>query len=297
MEVLYWFKAIRDMEGTGLLTHFFSFVTYLGHELIPIALICILYWCANKRLAYKIGFSFFLSGLLTQCLKITFRVERPWIKDPNFTPVESAVNEATSYSFPSGHTQAATSVYSSLALSFKRNWLRIICVAIFIVVGISRMYLGVHTFYDVAASMILTLIITLFVFSFTDKVFDNRKCDIWISAIMIIFSAFTVIYAVTLESRSVISLDAASDCVKSGSAGLAFAIGYFVERRYINFDTKAPLWLQIIKVAVGLGVALALKSGLKLILGESLLGDAIRYFVLVGFIVIVYPLLFKLIKK
>ncbi len=293
MNILYWFKSIR----TPILDGFFSAVTFLGHELIPIALICILYWCVNKRLAYKIGFSFFLSGLMTQCLKVTFRVNRPWIKDPDFKPVENTIDEATSYSFPSGHTQAATSVYSSLALSFKRNWLRIICVAIFITVGISRMYLGVHTFYDVAVSMVLTLIITLFVFRFTDAVYDNRKCDIWISTIMIMFSAFTMIYAVILENRSVISIDAASDCVKSGSAGLAFAIGYFIERRYIDFDTKAPIWLQVIKVAIGLGVALGLKSGLKLIVGETLLGDAIRYFILVGFIVIIYPLVIKLTNK
>ena len=94
MNILYWFESIR----TPILDSFFSAVTFLGHELIPIALICILYWCADKRLAYKIGFSFFLSGLLTQCLKITFRVERPWIKDPDFKPVGNAVDEATSYS-------------------------------------------------------------------------------------------------------------------------------------------------------------------------------------------------------
>ncbi len=294
MNVLYWFESIRN----PLLDGFFSAVTFLGHELIPIALICVLYWCADKRLAYKIGFSFFLSGLMTQCLKITFRVERPWIKDPDFKPVGNAIDEATSYSFPSGHTQAATSVYGSLALFFKRNWLRVLCILAFVTVGISRMYLGVHTPADVGVSMVLTFVITLLVFRFTDSFYDNRKADIWVLLVMLAVSLFTLAYAAVLESKGIISHDAASDCVKSGGAGLAFAIGYFVERRYIDFDTKAKsVWIQIVKVAAGLGLALGLKSGLKLILGETLLADCVRYFVLVAVIIVIYPLIIKKLSR
>lgn len=294
MEVLYWFESIRNMEGTALLTKFFEFITFFGHELIPVALICILYWCADKKLAYKIGFSFFLSGLLTQCLKITFRIERPWIKDPGFKPVEGAIDEATSYSFPSGHTQAATSVYGSMAVRFKKIWLKIICVLLFVIVGISRLYLGVHTPLDVGVSMALTLVITLLVFAFTDKLYENRRADIWVSLVMVIVSVFTIVYTSVLFAKGIINYDAASDCVKSGGAGLAFAIGYFLERHYIDFDTKTKkFWMQIVKLAVGLGLALGLKSGLKLILGENLVADGIRYFVLVAVIIVIYPWIIK----
>ena len=293
MNILYWFESIR----TPILDSFFSAVTFLGHELIPIALICILYWCADKRLAYKIGFSFFLSGLLTQCLKVTFRVDRPWIKDPDFKPVGNAVDEATSYSFPSGHTQSATSVYGSLALFCKKHWLKVICILAFVIVGISRMYLGVHTLAAVLVAMALTFGVTALVFGFTDKFYDNRKADIWVCIVMLAVSISTLIYAVVLHSKGIISLDSASDCVKSGGAGLAFAIGYIIERRYINFDTKAPLWLQIIKVALGLGIALGLKSGLKLILGDSLVADGIRYFVLVAVIIVIFPIIIKKLSR
>ncbi len=293
MSILYWFESIRN----PVLDVFFSSVTFLGHELIPIALICILYWCIDKKLAYKIGFSFFASGLTTQSLKITFRVERPWVIDPSFEPVGNAVDEATSYSFPSGHTQAATSVYSSLALTVKRNWLKILCILAFIIVGISRMYLGVHTLKDVAVSMAVTLLLTIIVFKLMDKIYDNRKYDIPVLAVLLFLSASVIAYASILYSNGTIPHEAASDCIKSGGAGLAFALGYFIEVRYIKFKTKCPLLLQIIKVTVGLLIALALKSGLKIILGESLLADGVRYFVLVAFIVILYPLIFKTIGQ
>ena len=98
----------------GIRTPFFDklmqLVTYFGQELIIIAVICTLYWCVDKRFAYLLGFTYFSAGLCVQALKITFRIPRPWILDPEFPPVESALEGATGYSFPSGHTQDRKSV-------------------------------------------------------------------------------------------------------------------------------------------------------------------------------------------
>lgn len=95
------------LEGlrTPFLDKWMQFITCFGQELIIIAVICALYWCADKRFAYLLGFTYFTAGLCVQSLKITFRIPRPWILDPDFKAVESAVPGATGYSFPSGHTQ------------------------------------------------------------------------------------------------------------------------------------------------------------------------------------------------
>lgn len=294
MDILYWFESIRN----PITDAFFSVVTFFGHELIPIALVCVLYWCIDKKLAYKVGFVFFASNIAVQTLKITFRIDRPWIKDPNFKPVGNAVDEATSYSFPSGHTQAAASVYGSFAIAFKKIWLKVVCIVILLLVGISRMYLGVHTLADVAVSMIMTLVLAGIVFWAIEKVYDNRRADIFVSLILFVASAAMIIYSVVLMNKGVISQEPVVDCVKSGASGLAFAIGYFVERRYIDFSVKcSKWWMHIVKVAIGLAIALGLKSGLKPIVGETILGDGIRYFVLVGFVAFGYPLIIKLVSK
>ena len=57
-------------------------ITCLAQETVVMAIICWLFWCANKQLAYSLGFSYFTSGLLVQGLKITFRKPRPWVLDP-----------------------------------------------------------------------------------------------------------------------------------------------------------------------------------------------------------------------
>ncbi|MBR5516317.1 MAG: phosphatase PAP2 family protein [Clostridia bacterium] len=294
MELLYWFESIRN----PVFNAFFSAITWFGHELIPIGLICVMYWCINKKLAYRIGFSFFFSGISTQALKITFRIPRPWVIDKNFSIVGDAKEAATSYSFPSGHTQSATSTYSSLALCTKKLWLRIILALTFVLVGISRMYLGVHTLNDVIVAMVLSLTVTLIVFKVSEKYENSSKFDIIISALIMLISAVVIIYSAVLYNKGTISHDSLEDCVKSGASGVAFGIGYMIEKRFIDFDVRAKnIGLQILKVAAGLGIALGLKSGLKYIVGESVVGDGIRYFILVFVIIVLYPLVIKAFSK
>ena len=73
MDFLYFLAEHR----TAWLNVFFQGVTYLGQEALVIAIVCWLYWCANKRLAFTLGFSYFTSGLLIQGMKVTLRVPRP----------------------------------------------------------------------------------------------------------------------------------------------------------------------------------------------------------------------------
>ena len=103
-------------------------------------------------------------GLLAnQFLKITCRVPRPWVRDKNFTIVESARQEASGYSFPSGHTQNIAGTFGAIGATSKRRWFSIVCIVIIVLVAFSRMYLGVHTPLDVLTSVAISL---LLVFAF-----------------------------------------------------------------------------------------------------------------------------------
>ena len=87
MSFLWFLSDLRTPAGD----FFFQQITYLGQEIFVVAVICWLYWCVSKKSAYILGFSYFLSGLLIQALKITFRVPRPWKLDSSFKAVESAL--------------------------------------------------------------------------------------------------------------------------------------------------------------------------------------------------------------
>ena len=82
---------------------------------------------------------------------------------------------------------------------------------------------------------------------------------------------------------------------------LAMLISAAVERSCINFSTKAPFWAQILKLVLGLGSVLGLKAGLKsplvALFGGHHIATAIRYFILVIFAALVWPLTFKWFSK
>ena len=193
---------------------FFQAVTYLAQEAFVIVIICWLYWCSNKKLAYTLGFSYFTSGLLVQGLKITFRVPRPWVLDPGFHPVESAVPDATGYSFPSGHTQSCTSLFGTLGFFTRKLSLRILCGCMIFLIGFSRMYLGCHTPQDVLVSFGVSILCTyLSYYLLYRKELLNGKEKIT-SVCMALVCALLVIYTLFLYKRGIIELKYASDCVE-----------------------------------------------------------------------------------
>ncbi|WP_461809748.1 phosphatase PAP2 family protein [Faecalimonas sp.] len=291
---------LRFLEGirSPLLNGFFQFITYFGQELLIIAFICTLYWCVNKRFAYILGFTYFTAGLCVQTLKITFRIPRPWILDPNFHPVKSAVPAATGYSFPSGHTQGATSLFAPLALHTKKRIMSFCCICAFLLVGFSRMYLGVHTPKDVLVSMGISLLFAWLITHFSSVLLDKKDYQKYIFLCLTSIAILISIYALLLLQSGKISQKYASDCLKACGAGIGFAFGWYIEQTYLAFDVKTKhIYTQFLKVIVGLSITFLIKLVLSYFIGNNIFAKMVEYFILVLWILVIYPYCFSQIQK
>lgn len=278
---------------TPFLDKLMQFVTYFGQEIIIIAVICALYWCADKRFAYLLGFTYFTAGLGVQALKITFRIPRPWILNPSFSAVKSAVPAATGYSFPSGHTQGATALYFPFALKAKTPALRAVFVLAFLLVGFSRMYLGCHTPKDVLVSMTLTIGVSLIMWRFQSFLLDDSRYLKQIAAVLALLSAAVAAYALFLNHTGTIEAKYALDCCRASGAGLGFCAGWYTERTHLNFSTRTrTLPGQFFKLAAGLLAAFVIKSSFSQFFGSSVLAKMAEYFILVLWVLVIYPYLF-----
>lgn len=288
MELLHFISQFRSDAGDQI----FQCITWLAQEPVVIAIICWLFWCSNKKLAYTLGFTYFTSGILVQGLKITFRIPRPWVLDPEFEAVASALPDATGYSFPSGHTQSITALFGILGLH-ARKLLRALCFVIIFLVGFSRMYLGCHTLKDVLTSCILSLFCVYLCYSFFYK---KELSQTHMHKIALIFSAISIllaVYACILNATDRIELKYAQDCLKASGAGVAFAVGYYIEVTHLNFSTDGTFSRKLLRFVLGLAIALILQIGLKPILGASLFAAFLRYFLVVIWIIAIYPFLFS----
>ena len=289
-------EFLRALEGirSPFLDTIFGLITQLGEETVAVVILCAIFWCISKRTAYIIGISYFLSGLTVQGMKICFRIDRPWVADPALQPVPSALEHATGYSFPSGHTQSATALFGSLGAQIKQKPLKAVCFAIVVLVAFSRMYLGVHTLLDVGISLIISLLLVFIsVVVFKDDVTDKKR-ELIIALVMVAYAILVIIIAAVLYSNGTIEHNYITDCLKAAGAGVGFAAGLYIERVYINFPVKAKniLW-QVIKFVLGFIGVLAIKEGLKLAIGTGLAVDTIRYFLMIMWVTVFFPLIIK----
>ncbi len=292
MDFLYFLQELRN----PVLDTIISLLTNIGSEVVVIGVLCLFFWCLDKKTAYKLCFTYFISGLAVQGLKIACRIDRPWIKDSRLYPVESAREGASGYSFPSGHTQSSTGLFSSLAFHFKKTWLYIVGFALIALVMFTRMYLGCHTPMDVLVAFGITVIVS-FAVNYAFEHFKATKTTnviVFIAIEIISLALIGYSYYVVASGKSTAEL--AMDCFKAAGAGIGFGIGWFIEVTFVNFDPKATksVWKQILKMAIGIGIALLLKSAPKWIFGEDLIiVNVLRYVIAVLWIVGIFPIIIK----
>ena len=297
MRFLYLLEKIRN----PFLDLLFSLITHLGEETVFLAVSIIFFWCISKREGYYILVVGFVGTVLNQMLKLIFRIPRPWVKDPSFTIVESARAEATGYSFPSGHTQNIAGTFGGLGRCARRRGVRIATIAVIILVALSRMYLGVHTPFDVVVSLAIAaaLVFGLYPFFSTEERF--KKSMPYIVAIACLMCVALLLYVLFIPDKDTLDPHNYASGLKNAYTLLGCTAGlivvYPIDAKFIKFETKAPWYAQIIKLTVGLAIVLGLKAGLSAplvsLFGNEYIARAVRYFIIVLFAAAVWPLTFK----
>ena len=301
MELLYVLEGLRTPLGDA----FFSAITHLGEETLFIIFGLLLFWCVDKWEGYYL-LSVGLTGTVAnQFLKLWFRVPRPWVKDPDFTIVESARAEATGYSFPSGHTQSSVGIFGALARWNRQRWLRIVCVLLCVLVPLSRMYLGVHTPADVGVSVAVALVLIFGIYPVLRKAMTQPKTMRMLLAFMVAAAAVNLAFVSLYAFPADVDVTNLQHGTKNAYTMLGCMLGvwltYECDLHWTKFDTKAPLLGQIAKLALGFALLLAIKVGgkapLQALFANDYLADGLRYFLMVVFAGCVWPLTFPWFAK
>ena len=142
---------IAEHVRNAVLDPFMKLYTQLGNTgmLFIVLGLAMLLW----RPARRAGFSA-LCAMLIGLIVVNFTIkplvarERPWLVIEHFV---NLVPEHDPNSFPSGHTNAAFAFAIAVCLSAPRRWMKITAVCLAAVMGLSRLYVGVHFPSDVLA--------------------------------------------------------------------------------------------------------------------------------------------------
>lgn len=162
LRILEWIQQGRIKS----LDHFFLFLTDITPYLAGgVAAFYLVYGFVKKTPSLKIrkwevAVAYLLNAIIITILKYSVDRVRPFVIDSNI----EKLTWGGSPSFPSGHTADAMIIAISVSLVFhKKKWWLVFLWVWALLVGYSRMILGVHYFSDVLGAIVISAIVAFIV--------------------------------------------------------------------------------------------------------------------------------------
>lgn len=159
---------------TSTTTAILKFITNLGSAFIIISVaICMLIFIKNKKYGIYASMNFIIIAAINQALK--YVIQRP-------RPTEFRIIDESGYSFPSGHSMVSMAFYGLLIyFAYKKiqnkylKWTVCIGLAILILlIGLSRIYLGVHYASDVIGGFCFSIAYLILFIKLMNKNWNSK---------------------------------------------------------------------------------------------------------------------------
>lgn len=278
--------------------------SFLGSEEFFIIFLPLVYWSVDAALGLRLGFILLFGTGFNELCKLALHGPRPyWVS----TKVRGLASE-TSFGVPSGHSQISAGFWGMVADTMHKAWVWILALLMVALIGLSRLYLGVHFPHDVLVGWALGLL-TLWAFvKFWDPVAAYvKKMSFWnqiglafaVSLGMIVIGVLIV----SLSRNWIMPSEWITNATHDGGAvpdplslsglitgagtmfGLCIGLAWMTSRG--GFSAAGPVTKRVLRFLVGLvGVAI-LYIGLKYIFpdGDALVPYIFRYirYTLLGF--------------
>ena len=261
INILLALQNFRNGIGSSL-ADFLSKMTFLGELSTAFVIMAVIYWCVSKDFGSYLMMGWSGNRLINGFLKVTACAYRPWIRDSRIVPYGNSMTTATGYSFPSGHTMNAASLYGGVTVRKDMpGILRVLLGIVTALVALSRNYLGVHTPQDVLVGAAAGLFVMWLTYKLMQWIAAHPDKDIWVACIGIGIAVIVAVYAVLkpypvdLDADGMILVDGAkmaNDTIKGVGWCCAFLTGWILERRFVGFTTEVSMIRRITRLVTGL---------------------------------------------
>ncbi len=235
-------QFIQQIHGP-VLDAFFRAITSLGDATIYVIALPFFFWCVDVSLGSHAGMLFLITSYLANGLKDVFQQPRPFEYD--FTV---KLDDATGFGLPSFHTMEATIMWGMFAMWYKKKWLWAVAISMMILIGFSRIYLGVHFPSDVLVGYALGAL-ALWIYASGGPVLEK-----WLKGLDF---RWQVVLSLVIPAVLAVSHPTA-DVILIMSVLSGFCLGLAMLNRYVSFSAGGPVWQKILRFAVGDAVVAAL---------------------------------------
>jgi hypothetical protein len=270
---------------------FFRGVTVLGSEYFYVLLIAIWFWAVDKRGSILTVFVLIASVVSNYWLKIIFKNPRPPIT--NWLPGVHASN----YGLPSAHTQNSMVIWGWMGLKSRTWWMGALCIVLIGLIGLSRVYIGVHWLGDVVAGWVVGLLLLIALWKLEEPIhFFLSKYNPNLQYLgLVIFGLGAMILTELLSPVTAEGLEA--NFGSNGGLIIGLGIGLALEKRYVSFEITpkhGEKWRVALRVILGLIMVFAIAASLSPMLQEEVYWMcAIQYALVTISVIFIWPFLFK----
>jgi membrane-associated phospholipid phosphatase len=240
-------KTIQQIQGP-LLNTVFLLITSMGGGISFLFVLPLLFWCVDYNLGMRVAVFCSLSAFCNFSLKDFFAQPRPFNFDPSV-----AITTSRGYGLPSGHAQGSIVLWGSIAAWVNKGWFWIVSIVAVMLIGFSRVYLGVHFPTDVLAGWAVGIVF-LGLYCILQP-----KLERWIvkksTGIQLLLLLAVLLGLMLLHFNRVV--------VYQLGLLLGVGAGALVKVRCLPFSASGVSWKSPVRYLVGIAVLLILFSLLR----------------------------------
>ena len=242
-------RAVQLFHGPAL-DAVFKAITFMGEEEFYLILLPLILWCVDFAWGIRLAFIYLISPYANAVLKDLFAHPRPFDLDPTVKR-----HEIEGYGLPSGHAQSAVVVWGTLAAGFRKTWLWVVAILLMVLIGFSRIYLGVHFPTDVLGGWMVGAVLLAAYLGLEPRV------EAWLKQTSL-GAQLALAVAVPL---ALLALYPSKDAGSAMGVMMGMGMGVALSRRVAPFSTTGPFWQRMVRFLVGVIGLLAVYLGLKVV--------------------------------
>lgn len=272
--------------------------SFIGGETVSLLLIIIMLFCYKKEAGKRVALTVLTASIWFPMIKNVVLRVRPYMVHKDQIKVLQVVEADADpfdivqqgYSFPSGHGATAVSLFGRIAAEVRKRWAWTLMIVMPLLIGFSRIAVGVHYPTDVLAGWAVGLA----ALGFNVLLIKYVKKEWLRYAIMLALALPGIFWCQSRDYYTALGLL------------IAAAVAFPYEAKHVKFqDTRNP-WAMILRCLGAFAIYFALNTLLKLPFSKEWLDSGVllanlvrtaRYAIILFIVLAVYPRVFPLFEK